>query len=217
MRPKSLVKKVCVFLASLPAMLAMSASAAASPIYVYKEPSGSIRFSNVPPPNGVEAKVFTARSPKFSLYKVGAVKHWARPMGARLFPNNYEDLIRAAAKAYGIDVNLIKAVIHAESGFNPWARSPKGASGLMQLMPETAQLMKVANIYHPQENIMGGAKFLAILLRRFNGNVSLAVAGYNAGPEAVDRYNGVPPYAETRDYVRRVLALRNKYVSMGRG
>lgn len=195
----------------------LAAPALASPIYVFKEPSGSIRFSNSPPPKGVEAKVFTSRKTGFSIYKVGAVRHWARPSGSKLFPDLYETFIAYAASVYGVDGSLIRAVIHAESGFDPYARSAKGALGLMQLMPETARLMKVRNALHPQENIMGGTKFLALLLKKFKGNITLAVAGYNAGPEAVDRYNGVPPYAETKDYVRRVLALRNQYVRVGRG
>lgn len=189
----------------------------AGPIYVYREPSGSIRFSNFPPAKGVEAKVFTAKEAGFTRYKVGGMPYWARRGKARLFPNIYNPLIEGAAATHQVDSNLIKAVIHAESGFNPRAISPKGAQGLMQLMPDTARMLSVRNPFQPQDNIHGGAKFLAMLLKRFNGSLRLAIAGYNAGPEAVERYGGIPPYSETVNYVRRVLALREQYIRHARG
>lgn len=123
----------------------------------------------------------------------------------------YADAIRAASAEYGVDEAFLRAVIHAESAFNPRALSIKGAQGLMQLMPGTANDMGVLDAFDSAQNIRGGARYLALLLRDFNGNQHLAAAAYNAGPKAVQRYNGVPPYAETQVYVQRVDTLRKRY------
>jgi soluble lytic murein transglycosylase-like protein len=106
-----------------------------------------------------------------------------------------------------LDPKLVRAVIQVESGYNHRARSHKGAMGLMQLMPATASLLRVSDPYDPDENVRGGTQYLRNLVDRFPGRLDLAVAAYNAGPGAVERYNGIPPYRETRDYVQRVLAL----------
>lgn len=118
--------------------------------------------------------------------------------------NAFDHIIQQAAHTHGVSAGLIKAVMHTESGFNIHARSPVGAQGLMQLMPATARRFNVTNAYDPQQNIMAGAKYLAWLLKRFNGNTSLALAGYNAGEGNVQKYGGIPPFRETQDYVRRV-------------
>lgn len=118
--------------------------------------------------------------------------------------NAFDHIIQHAAQTHGVSAGLIKAVMHTESGFNVRARSPVGAQGLMQLMPATARRFNVSNPYDPQQNIMAGAKYLAWLLKRFKGNTSLALAGYNAGEGNVDKYGGIPPFRETQDYVRRV-------------
>jgi soluble lytic murein transglycosylase-like protein len=125
----------------------------------------------------------------------------------------YDAIISEAAAKYNIDPALLKAVIHAESGFKPNAVSPAGAQGLMQLMPSTAAALGVTDPFDPEQNIYAGARYLRAQLDRFGGDVALALAAYNAGPGAVARYGGVPPYKETQRYVQRVLELRNAYLN----
>lgn len=125
--------------------------------------------------------------------------------------NAYEYAINSAAKKYRVDPALVRAVIHAESAFRPGALSKKGAQGLMQLMPDTAKDMQVVNVMQPDENIFGGVRYLAWLLEQNGGNTTLATAAYNAGPGAVKRHNGIPPYAETQTYVNRVKILHDRY------
>ncbi len=123
----------------------------------------------------------------------------------------YNNEIASAAREYGVDEAIVRAIIHAESAFNPNALSRVGAQGLMQLMPATARRFGVSNAFDAGQNIQGGVKYLAWLLKRFNGNLTLAAAGYNAGEGAVDKYKGVPPYSETRRYVERVGVLADRY------
>lgn len=121
------------------------------------------------------------------------------PRNAEIF----EELVQEHSQRHSLRPELVRAVIHVESGFDPRATSPKGAMGLMQLMPDTARSLGVLNAYDPEENIRGGTAYLRQLLDQF-GSEQLALAAYNAGPGAVDRYDGVPPYRETKDYVRKV-------------
>lgn len=129
----------------------------------------------------------------------------------RLNTAAYQAEISAAARDYGVDEAIVRAIIHAESSFNPMALSHAGAQGLMQLMPATARRFGVTNSYDASQNIRGGVQYLAWLLKRFNGNLTLAAAGYNAGEGAVDRHGGVPPYQETQRYVARVGVLADRY------
>jgi len=129
----------------------------------------------------------------------------------RLNTVSYQSEIAAAAREFGVDEAIVRAIIHAESAYNPTALSRAGAQGLMQLMPGTAARFGVGNVFDAQQNIRGGVQYLSWLLKRFNGNLSLAAAGYNAGEGAVDKYGGVPPYSETQRYVQRVGVLADRY------
>jgi soluble lytic murein transglycosylase-like protein len=128
--------------------------------------------------------------------------------------NKYDDLITKAANKFKLDSALIKAVIKAESNFNHRAVSPVGAQGLMQLMPKTASDLKVEDSFHPEKNIEGGARYLRYLLNTYKGDLTLALAAYNAGEKAVAKYNyNVPPYRETQKYVKRVYSFYDSYRS----
>jgi soluble lytic murein transglycosylase-like protein len=118
----------------------------------------------------------------------------------------FSEIIEAAASKYKVDPDLVEAIVKVESGGNPNAESPAGAQGLMQLMPETAASLGVSNSFDPVQNIEGGVRYLSQLLNYYGGDITKALAGYNAGPGAVDEYNGVPPYKETRSYIQRVLS-----------
>jgi soluble lytic murein transglycosylase-like protein len=131
--------------------------------------------------------------------------------GSFTLPPALRQTVEQQAHLHGIDPALVSAVIKAESGFNPQAVSSVGAQGLMQLMPATAKSMGVENAFDPAQNIAGGVKYLAGLLRKFGGSKALAVAAYNAGPGAVERYNGIPPYRETQQYVQRVLSYKDRF------
>ena len=134
-----------------------------------------------------------------------------RPSKKNRGRTDIDQLIAVTAIRNELDSALLKAVVHAESSFNPRARSRRGALGLMQLMPRTAKHYGVRNAFDPKQNLTGGARHLRDLLNRFNGNETLALAAYNAGETAVKRHGGIPPYAETRAYVRRVQRLRRTY------
>ena len=132
------------------------------------------------------------------------------PEVAELPPDNLESLAHDVARRYEMDEKLIAAVVRAESGFNPLAISRVGAMGLMQLMPATAADLHVTDPFDPEQNLDGGVRYLKWMMQRFEGRVDLALAAYNAGPTAVERYGGIPPYRETRNYVTRVMAAASR-------
>jgi len=135
-------------------------------------------------------------------------RSWSpQPRAAAVPRAEIDGFIEAHARRQRLDPELVRAVIQVESGFRPWAQSHKGAMGLMQLMPETARALSVTDPWDPNENLRGGTVYLRHLLDRFGGRLELALAGYNAGPENVQRYGGIPPFEETRDYVEKVLRV----------
>ena len=196
-----------------PAIVATPTVVAAAPvpasrqIQVYKsvQKNGVIRYSDIMPDQGhYELLLFNDCYACDPASKV----NW-RTTG--LFLYDYASTIKAAAKTYSVDPALIRALIHAESAFNPLAVSRKGAMGLTQLMPATARELGVGNALLAEQNIFGGVKYLAGLLKQYDGNISLATAAYNAGAGAVQKHGGIPPYAETRAYVERVKLLHQRY------
>jgi soluble lytic murein transglycosylase len=176
-------------------------------IYVYRDSRGVLHFSNAP----AEPKFRFYRSEK-EVWRAARWTSWGRRWVDPKRYQAYDHLVRQAAERHQVDVALVKAVIRAESDFVADAVSPKGALGLMQLMPSTARLRGVARVFDPRENIDGGVRHLRYLLDRYNGNLRLALAAYNAGEGAVDRAGGIPPYPETWDYVARVLRFRDRYL-----
>jgi len=173
-------------------------------IYRYEDEEGVVHFTDAP--TDKRFKIFMRDIKKDR--KLRTSFNLGRFSGD---PSTFEPIINQCALEFGVDKSLVKAVIHAESGYNPNAVSPKGASGLMQLMPKTAKDLKVANSLDPRENIRGGVRYLRFLLDTFRGDETLALAAYNAGLSRVAQYNGIPPYQETRTYVNRVLNYRKSY------
>lgn len=190
-------------LAAIPSALCVPTPAGAD-IYRYEAPDGTLHFTDTPTHS--RFKVFMK-----DIKKDLKLRTAFKLPGFSRNPAEFEPIISSYSRQYGVDSSLIKAVIHAESGYNPNAVSPKGAQGLMQLMPKTAQGLKVANSLNPSDNIRGGVRYLKFLLDTFKGNESLALAAYNSGMGAVAKYGGIPPYRETQTYVTKVLSYRNNY------
>lgn len=125
--------------------------------------------------------------------------------GSSTINNDYKSIIEKASATYGVPAKLIESVIKHESSFNPNAVSSAGATGLMQLMPATAKFLGVSNAFNPEQNIMGGTKYLSQLMKKYNGDISMTLAAYNAGPGNVSKYDGIPPFKETQNYVKKVI------------
>jgi hypothetical protein len=182
-------------------------------IYKYVDKTGVLHFTNVP------TSAASSQVTLPPLTEANFRKYFPHSGGGSSFlstcnlknQNLFDPHIRLTSQRYGLDCNLIKAMIRAESGFDPNAISPKGAMGLMQLMPGTARDLSVYNPFDPMQNIDGGARYIRFLLDRFNNNLHFALAAYNAGPESVSKHKGIPPYDETQVYVRRVMDFYNRY------
>jgi len=183
-------------------LLSVAAPARASAIYTYTLKDGTIVYTNVPPP-GVKARKLGRQS-----------RSAAKPDEAPIIiaDSLIEEWMAKASTKYRIPLPLVRAVVHAESNYDRYAVSAKGASGLMQLMPGTARDMYVHDIFDVKENIDGGVRYLRVLANEFGGQMEKIIAAYNAGPDAVHRFDdNVPPYEETQAYVRKVVALYFKY------
>jgi soluble lytic murein transglycosylase-like protein len=184
------------FLTATALVACFAAPAQAQRIYSWRDESGNLVLSNIERPKDAEVKAY-------AVGRDSGLQTTTRMVASR--SAIYEDLITQHAQLNGLRPDLVRAVVQVESGFNTYARSPKGAKGLMQLMPDTAREFGVANPYNPIENVRAGTAYLRQLLERYDNNEELALAAYNAGPKAVDRYGeSVPPYQETRNYVSKI-------------
>jgi len=170
-------------------------SPAMADIYLFIDNQGVLHFTNTPTSNRYKVYMHESLHRPEVFYTV----------------KSYDDVISEAAKRNGLSSSLLKALIHVESYFNPRAVSKKGAMGLMQIMPENLQLLNINDPFDPWQNIMGGAAYLRAMLERFSGQLPLALAAYNAGPTAVEKYKDIPPYPETQDYVQKVMRFFHLY------
>ncbi|MCP3942436.1 MAG: lytic transglycosylase domain-containing protein [Desulfobacteraceae bacterium] len=164
-------------------------------IYRYINSEGILHYTNIP------------TSSDYILY----IREESMGISADAVLQTYDVIIQKAQAEYGVEFSLIKAVIQTESGFNRRAVSKKGAKGLMQIMPDNYETLSVSDPFDPLQNIMGGTRYLKHLLNRYDDKLPLALAAYNAGPEAVDKYGRIPPYKETMTYVQKVIILYNRY------
>lgn len=189
--------KLSLFFISTLIAIFLCAADVSADFYSYTDSSGLVHFTNVPV------------SPKYRwvMREKGTVYHPNRVYSL----DNYENIINQSALRHGVDPSLAKAIIKAESDFDSNAVSRAGAKGLMQLMPDTARLMRVNDVFNPAENVEGGIRYLKYLLKLFSYDMKLAVAAYNAGENAVLKYGAVPPYSETRTYVKRVTRYYQLY------
>jgi soluble lytic murein transglycosylase len=199
-RTKSL--SICYLFALILALIVTTTVCTYADIYLYIDADGIMHFTNTPTASDRDYRVYIKEK---STYRPSSFYS----------SDKYDDLITQASKQYGVDSRLVKAIIKAESDFNPKAVSKKGAMGLMQIMPENFQHLDIQDPFNPRENILGGTRYFKYLYDRFDGKLALSLAAYNAGPTAVDNYNkNIPPYRETEQYVQRVLAYYRNYKNL---
>jgi hypothetical protein len=189
----------------------LAEGSARSEIYQYVDDAGVIHFTNVPTEStkkNSRVRFGKQQSAPPSILSARADAAVPQPTEqGDLVPAAYLKSIHTACEKYGVDPSLVRAIVKVESDYNPFALSRKGAMGLMQLMPQTATDLNVKNSFDPHENIHGGVRYLRYLLDRYEGNLKLALAAYNSGETAVKRWGTVPPFRETREYVKKVLGL----------
>jgi soluble lytic murein transglycosylase-like protein len=201
-------------------ILGLAATASAD-VYRYRDRSGAIVFTNAPVERATRLVIKEPPLPPAPRMLVPSLRaalltELSKPLPTPL-PTSYDSLIRDVADRYDVEYALVKAMIKAESDFDRTAVSRKGALGLMQLMPETAAQHQVRDVFLPRDNIEGGCRHLRMLLDRYGGNLTLAIAAYNAGTRRVEEAGGVPPIPETREYLARVLRYRLAYLREGAG
>jgi soluble lytic murein transglycosylase-like protein len=196
---------IATSLAAVSVVLMLGSQESRADIFSFTDERGVVHFTNIP---NLDKRYRLIRREAVSSPRPAAV-NWM-PTDADI--RRYRGIVETAARDHGVETALVHAVITAESGYNPNAVSRKGASGLMQLMPDTARRYGVQNIFDPAQNVYGGVRYLRDLLVMFNGDIKLAVAGYNAGENAVIRAgNRIPPYAETAAYVPKVIDFYHKF------
>jgi len=186
------------------------AQSAYAEMYKFTDENGIVHYTNVRPSGRKNVTTFS-----FPCYASDTSCNQIDWESIPLNRQAFADEIQAAAQVFTVDDSLIRAIIHAESAYQPDALSPRGAQGLMQLMPATQQELEIVDVFDPLSNIEGGTLYLSRLLDQFDQSVELTAAAYNAGPGAVREHGGIPPYKETREYVRRVKILYRRYRSTG--
>ena len=186
-------------------LLGLWSQPGAAQVYKYTDENGIVNYTNIKPAGN-----------RYTLKVIGCYGTCKRAIDwhtVALDRHSHASSINALSEQYDIDAALLRALIHAESGFRVDATSPVGAQGLMQLMPATARMLEVSDPYDPAQNLAAGTRYLAELLEAFDQDQQLALAAYNAGPTAVQQYGGVPPFAETTEYLRRINILRSRYAA----
>ena len=197
--------------ALLLAFLFQPSLAEASDLYVVKSSRGVVTFTSRKPDGERSYSLFSPKRNSYSRVYSNSYRRSAGNWAGKARQSEFDDLIYAMSELYDLDPAFVKAVVHVESAFNPEATSPKGAMGLMQLMPGTARRFGVSEPYTPEENVRGGVTYLKMLYDRYSGDERLALAAYNAGEGLVDKTRTVPRITETQNYVQRVLVMREQY------
>jgi soluble lytic murein transglycosylase-like protein len=194
-----------IFIVLITSLLLVASIAAQAEYYVYKHEDGTTWFSDKDLPSNEYRLIATIGRPTASVSCSGSIEDRAR---------DHMPIIKQYARLYGVSIELIKAIITVESCFDRYAVSSVGAKGLMQLMPATADSLGVYNIFNAKDNIRGGTRYFRQMLEEFEFDIELALAAYNAGPNAVKKYNGIPPYAETQKYVKKVIKYYYSYANI---
>ena len=195
---RSIIKFIGIIIGYVIILLFTADLPARADIYRYIDENGVMHFTNTPTSSNQNFKLFLREKPKTN-------PHYST--------KKYDDIIARASRQYDVSFPLLKAIIKAESGFNPRAVSKKGAKGLMQIMPKNFQLLGIKDPFDPSQNIHAGARYFKQMYDRF-GKLALSLAAYNAGPKAVEHYKTVPPYEETEEYVKRVLKYYHSYKNL---